>query len=177
MGFLPTIGRSLAERFWGHTPSRRSFAFPSSKVLHMLSRRLTYRKSASFPSGTECLSRVLHAGIRFFRIPLPTSPRASLAIGLPTEICRRGEGLTTFRISHTSRVGRNLYPDSLSVPVTASYKRLADCVPFWLRPVSIFGLFQFTRLAVVHFCSPFLPSLAPSRVMLAVTPFLRKIGL
>lgn len=37
--------------------------------------------------------------------------------------------------------------------------------------------FEFTGLAVVHFCSPFLPSLAPFRVMLAVTPLPHGIGL
>ena len=39
-------------------------------------------------------------------------------------------------------MGCNLFPDSLSVPVTAVDKRLTDCLPFWLRHISIFGLFQ-----------------------------------
>jgi hypothetical protein len=50
---------------------------------------------------SQRLSRSLQAGFRFFHLPLPAVPSASLAARFPERIGIRQEtyGLTTFRIS------------------------------------------------------------------------------
>lgn len=135
--------RYQAGRFWGHMPSRHSFAFPFSKVLHDVLAIIDLPEVC--PLSGRCKAPIPHITREHSLSPASFAPLPKgvscdqLACG---GICRREEGFTTFRISHTSRVGCSLYPDSLSVPVTASGKRLTDCVPFWLRPISMFGLFR-----------------------------------
>ena len=57
-----------------------------------------------------------------------------------------------FRIHHSEWGGPCLYTGGLPVRVLRAKGGAADHVPFWFKPVSIFGLLYFTMAVAVHFC-------------------------
>ncbi len=96
---------------------------------------------------SQPLSGPLQAGLRLLPRPLPAAPSARLAAGLPS---REDDGLHTLH----RRNPRGLGPASTPV---ARYLRRASSgapgpghMPFWPKPISIFGLSYITTLAAVH---------------------------
>lgn len=87
------------------------------------------------------LSDLLPVGIRFLRHPLPAPPTVRLAIHLP----RRAE-IRVYRVSLKQRGGLGpayspVAPDPCASKVEGRHPRY---VPFWLKPISAFGLFRLT---------------------------------
>ena len=76
------------------------------------------------------LSRPLQPGVRFLHDPLPASPTASLAIGLPAQFCGRKYGLTQFHSSNTNRLGPASPPVALRVDVSLYQKETTGHLPF-----------------------------------------------
>ena len=109
-----------------------SFAFPSSKVQHVVTSRSTTWKSARFRVARYCLaaqrlSRPLQSGIRLLHDPLPAPPTAFLTVCLP-----QGQryGLTMFRICDMRGVGPASLPTILCVHVFPFIRGITDRMPF-----------------------------------------------
>ena len=112
----------------------------------------------------QLLSTPLQCGIRFFHLPIPADPSASLAARFP---CRETYGFTipgetgdtTFRISnHSERLRLHLYAGGAAFAPGQPLRPGPDFSPFWSRRshalavISIFRLSSVTTLAVVHMC-------------------------
>lgn len=69
------------------------------------------------------LSDPLQTGVCFLRHPIPTTPTAFLAVGLPEG---RGGGLTTFLVNHTTEAGPVSTPMVLDDDATPQSRRLTD---------------------------------------------------
>ena len=76
------------------------------------------------------LSEPLQPGVRFLHDPLPASPTASLAIGLPTAFCGRKYGLTQFHSSNKNSLGPASPPVALRVDVSLYQKETTGHLPF-----------------------------------------------
>ena len=50
---------------------------------------------------------------------------------------------------------------------------IPDHLPFWFKPISIFGLSPLTTVTMIHLRCPYHAILVPDRRMLAVTTFTR----
>src|SRR6266536_3119094 len=62
----------------------------------------------------------------------------------------RGVGFTMFRLSNTNDLAPAFTPAAVDVRVPRFKSEAADCVPFGLSLISIFGLLNLTMLAAVH---------------------------
>jgi hypothetical protein len=131
---------AVATGLRGHTSQGRSFAFPNSKGLPSFS--CEERPAGSGPAFTEgdgTLSFPLQEGLRFFRHPLPARVSAGLAAGFPGRVSGTRSGLPCS--APMTRTGKTLSLDRKPcVPVSPIHGGIAGFVPFWPRPVSIFGL-------------------------------------
>lgn len=143
----------------------QSFAFPPEKVFR-LSR--VERPCGSLPAfawdnvaEAQPLSGPLQSGIRFLRFPLPTLPTAFLTVGLP----QRGSYTGLPCSAQFARDGLgSAYPPVALVSVPPQLEKEGPATfPFWVRPVSVFGLLriddvyqQFT--CVNHTVQPCAPS-------------------
>ena len=84
------------------------------------------------------VSARLQSGIRFFRYPIPAEPTVFLAGDLPLPAARRA-----YRVPHASqRVGwvLPLHRRYSSPRAPFEQEGQPNHVPFWFKPVSIFGL-------------------------------------
>jgi hypothetical protein len=72
---------------------------------------------------------------------MPAPPSAFLAVGLPDWAAVRG-----FRVPHSSQewFRFRLFTGSVVVRAAPLYKERTRYFPFWVRPVSVFGLFAMT---------------------------------
>jgi len=105
-------------------------------------------KSARFRIRTnlESVSRSLQPGLRFFHLPLPAPPTASLAGHLPFPIFRGGRriGLTVFHANDTGSLGPACMPAIILSMYPQAQREYPIARLFWLKPVSIFGLLRIT---------------------------------
>jgi len=117
-----------------------------------------YRKSAPFQvrANLEPLSAPLQHGIRFFQHPLPAYPSAFLADCFPHSINPCGNN----RVYHVPLILQNdlgcACPpgDSQTTQYeTGAYR--PHPLPFWSKPVSVFGLLSLTTVTAIHICYPY----------------------
>ena len=87
---------------------------------------------------SHLVSAALHNGIRFLLSPLPARLWALLTRSFPLQETYR---LTMFRTKDNSRFRFSLFAGSVECPCEEISKPLdLATVPFWLKPVSLFGL-------------------------------------
>lgn len=89
----------------------------------------------------QSLSPSLQGGIRFFRFPLPTTSLVRLAVSYPWE-----GRLWVYHVPRTEQngLGPLSSPVALGVHERPSPSASARYSAFWLKPVSILGLFVVT---------------------------------
>lgn len=121
------------------------------KVLPAFWSGTTHWKSARLRGGVmlQLLSTPLQSGVGFLQHPLSATPTALLTETPASK--RRDVGFPMFR---SSSISDDLAPAStptvlLSVCLHGVGKQ-PDCMPFWLKPVSVFGFFPLTMRAAVH---------------------------
>lgn len=115
--------------------------FPPSKVMPVLSPRMTDWKSARLRSRVirRLLSTRLRSGICFFQFPLPGTPTAVLAETLAHNF-GRDVGVTRLDNNDTNELAPVNTPAVLCVRVLLPCGGATDGVAFWLKPISAFGL-------------------------------------
>ena len=117
--------------------------------------------SLSRPVTSKPVSAPLQSGLRFLRLPLPASPSASLAVGLP--VIQQGYGLTLFRVGDKSGLG------SASPPMAASSA----------TPDAAAGIpshMPFGRSLSALLAPPFLTTFSSGSLSLAIPPSLSPLG-
>ena len=95
---------------------------------------------------TQFLSSPLQSGLRFFRFPLPAALQARLAAYCPVKqiVARESDGFTTLHFNTKEQVRPHLSAGGFWS--TMEEHRTAHTQPraFWSKPVSVFGLSEFT---------------------------------
>ena len=111
----------------------------------------------------QSLSTSLRSGFRFLHFPLPAFYQPSLRSAC---LCGQRVGLTVFHLSNKKGVGSVCLP-MVVCPCNSKEDELSNHLPFWLKPISIFGLSSLTEFinSSPELALPF--SLAPFRMMLA----------
>ena len=110
-----------------------------------------------------------------FPTPIPASPSVGLTASLPS-FQKEQYGLTTFPKVDKDGLGALCPPVALGVHDRVALRPCARYGAFWLKPVSIFGLFLMTAfIESLHVFT--IPSIQPHlRLMLADTPLPHGFG-
>ena len=115
--------------------------FPVSSLINFSRSEAPVGRQLTFVMGYKALSAPLQNGIRFFRHLHPAAPTASLTGRLPRG---QGDGVYKFRLCKCIGLGACYRPGSLWSTMPQLLDEHPTSGAFWLKPVSLFGLFSVT---------------------------------
>ena len=131
-----TLSRGLRTPPLPGTHASVGDCWQNSKCCHLLIRRAT-----QFPRHPRVAPNPLQNGLRFLPHPFPAASSASFAVGLPRW---GGNGVDSFIFWITRDLGRACRPVVRHPRRGMCQPPMPDHVPFWSKPVSIFGLLLLT---------------------------------